>query len=582
MISVYNPDIKSYSKSAIAAIESGWISNHGIYVSKTAELLQSKMGVKYSILMSNGTCATHCLFLALKYKYPEIKKIYVPNNCYIAAVNSAMMEYSKADISVMKMDEHTWNIKTDEKYIRTLEPNSAVLIVHNMGNIINVPRLKRIRPDIIFVEDNCEGLFGKYEGIYSGTSLSTLCSSVSFYGNKTITSGEGGAFLTQDEEVYHYIKRVYSQGMSDTKFLHDVHAYNYRMTNVQAAFLYDQLTDIDCILSNKRKVFDTYKRLFLPLVQRGKVKLFELEPDTENADWIFAVRIVGNPKSISETTQFFNENGIDIRPFFYPINKHAHFTDIITSDETADVLNREVLMIPSSPTITQKEQGYVVAIVASYIDKFVNTHILPVSLGEAIDKLTILDIKCSEIRDGRKADVMKEYNLLMEKLTPYVNRYTELYETMKRTNKVIWDMMDTLRDGDKENPEYLTVCKKCIEYNDIRFRIKSKINYISNSVLKEQKSYKVTRIYIRIPNKIENISVFIKPIRHLSFIYDEIHIYANAENMLELSGAFSYDQTIIFDNCDPGVTDAYVFPNGSYTHSEICAIFKISEQEFDI
>jgi perosamine synthetase len=582
MISVYNPDIKSYSKSAIAAIESGWISNHGEYVSKTAELLQSKMGVTHSILMSNGTCATHCLFLAVKYKYPEIKKIYVPNNCYIAAINSALMEYDKSALCVMKMDEHTWNINTDEEYVQRLDPNSAVLIVHNMGNIINVPRLKRIRPDLIFVEDNCEGLFGKYEGIYSGTSAATLCSSVSFYGNKTITSGEGGAFLTQDEEVYHYIKRVYSQGMSDTKFLHDVHAYNYRMTNVQAAFLYDQLNDIDCILSNKRKVFKTYTHLLLPLVQRGKVKVFELEPDTENADWIFAIRIVGNPKSISETNQFFNENGIDIRPFFYPINKHAHFIDMITSDETADVLNREVIMIPSSPTITQKEQGYVVAIVASYIDKFVNTHILPVSLGEAIDKLTILDIKCSEIRDGRKAEVMKEYNMLMEKLKPYVNRYIKLYETMKRTNKVIWDMMDTLRDGDKENPEYLTVCKKCIEYNDIRFRIKSKINYISNSVLKEQKSYKVTRIYIRIPNKIENISVFINPIRHLSFIYDEIHIYANTENMLELSSVFNYDPTILFYGVDPDVTGAYDFTETRYTHSEICATFKISEQEFDI
>ena len=151
---------------------------------------------------------------------------------------------------------------TDEKYIKSLEENSAILIVHNLGNIINVPRLKRIRPDLIFVEDNCEGMFGKYEDIFSGMSESSLCSSCSFYGNKIITTGEGGAFFTQDEKVYNYIKSVYSQGMSETKYLHNLQAYNYRMTNIQAGFLYEQLNDIDNILLNKNKIFKKYD-LFL-------------------------------------------------------------------------------------------------------------------------------------------------------------------------------------------------------------------------------------------------------------------------------------------------------------------------------
>jgi perosamine synthetase len=70
---------------------------------------------------------------------------------------------------------------------------------------------------------------------------------LSFYGNKIITTGEGGAFLTNEQNVYEYIKKVYSQGMSNIRYLHNVHAYNYRMTNIQAAFLYDQLNDIDSI-----------------------------------------------------------------------------------------------------------------------------------------------------------------------------------------------------------------------------------------------------------------------------------------------------------------------------------------------
>ena len=187
MINIYDPDIAPYTKSAIDAINSGWISNHGIYVEKSKELIQTTFNIKHAILMANGTCATHCLFLALKYKHPTINTIYVPNNAYVAAWNAALMTYEQSQLRVMKMDENTWNIDTDE--ITDLQPNSAVLIVHNLGNIINVPKLAEQRPDLVFIEDNCEGFTGKYSGMYAGTSNTTLCSSASFYGNKIITTG---------------------------------------------------------------------------------------------------------------------------------------------------------------------------------------------------------------------------------------------------------------------------------------------------------------------------------------------------------------------------------------------------------
>jgi perosamine synthetase len=367
IISIYKPNISLYSSSSIEAINSEWISNHGIFVEKATQKLSHYLTCKYVILMSNGTCATHCLFLAIKYKYPEIKKIYVPNNAYVAAWNSALMVYNAQELEVMKMNLDTWNIETDENYIQTLDKNSAVLIVHNLGNIIDVPRLKKIRPDLIFVEDNCEGLFGKYNGIYSGTSDDILCASISFYGNKIITTGEGGAFLTNHQDIYEHIKKVYSQGMSSVRYLHDVHAYNYRMTNIQAAFLYEQLNDIENILSNKKQIFKNYETLFEPLISAGKIALFKKEDNTENAHWIFAIRIIGNNKSIEETTEFFKIHNVDIRPFFYPINKHGHLTNIENNDEITVLLNKEIIMIPSSPTITMDEQKQVVDVVKMFL-----------------------------------------------------------------------------------------------------------------------------------------------------------------------------------------------------------------------
>ena len=366
MINIYNPDIKNYKKSALNAIEEGWISNHGKYIELANNKLKEITQTKYSILMANGTCTTHCLFLSLKFKYPNINKIYVPNNCYIAAWNSALMEYNINQLEVMKMDIDTWNISTNEEYINSLDKNCAVLIVHNLGNIINVPKLKKIRPDLIFVEDNCEGIFGKYENIYSGMSDSSLCSSCSFYGNKIITTGEGGAFFTQDEEVYNYIKCIYSQGMSDIKYLHKLHAYNYRMTNIQAGFLFDQLNDIDNILTNKYKIFENYNELLKELVELGKVQLMKIDEDTINAPWIYALRIINNDKTIEETTQFFKDNEIDIRPFFYPINIHTHLKSIKNDDNISYKLNKEIIMIPSSPDITYEEQKRVVETVYKF------------------------------------------------------------------------------------------------------------------------------------------------------------------------------------------------------------------------
>ena len=135
---------------------------------------------------------------------------------------------------------------------------------------------------------------------------------------------------------------------------------------------------------------------------------------------------------------------------------------------------------------------------------------LPVSIGEAVDKLTILDIKLEKITDSRKNDVKKEYDMLYVHLEPIIIKYNDLYQTMKRVNLIIWDQMDILRDGNVDEAQYLKKCKECIEYNDIRFRVKNKINYVSKSLLKEQKSYKINRLIIVINKESNNNEIFLK------------------------------------------------------------------------
>ena len=179
-------------------------------------------------------------------------------------------------------------------------------------------------------------------------------------------------------------------------------------------------------------------------------------------------------------------------------------------------------------------------------------YLLPVSLGEAIDKLSILQIKCENITDARKLDVEKEYSALYEILKDFVVKYAELYESMLATNRVIWQQMDVLRDGDHDisDVEYTKLCRECIVTNDIRYRIKNKINLISNSELREQKSYKIRRFSMRIEVGDEDLLLFIEPIRRLSYIYDEIHVISS-KDLSVIRDTFHYDNTIICGGCTP-------------------------------
>ena len=177
---------------------------------------------------------------------------------------------------------------------------------------------------------------------------------------------------------------------------------------------------------------------------------------------------------------------------------------------------------------------------------------LPTSIGEAIDKLTILDIKLERITDAnRKADVQREHDALLKhsELTDFVQTHADLYNTMKKANAIIWDMMDVLRT-DISTEEYLKTCKDCIEFNDIRFRIKARINQASNSELREQKSYKATVFKLAIMGLHESHAPIVKrimrrPLQYYGILYDEVQMTAddNGANVIVNLNDFSHIMT---------------------------------------
>lgn len=358
MIPIYKPWTCNY-KCAKEALESGWISSQGSYIKEAEFALTKYNNWKNFILMNNGTTATHAIFLALKEFHPEVTTIYVPNNVYVAVWNCALMVYPKSALKVMPITDDLC-IPTDDDFLNSLDVNSAIVIVHNVGNIIDIHKIKKTRPDIILIEDMCEGLFGKYEnGTYVGSDLNVLCSSVSFFANKNITSGEGGGIATQNDDVAHFIRRIINQGNTTQRYIHDILAYNYRPTNIQAAILLDQLEHLDDILEHKRTIFEKYSKAF------KDINNIYLPRTANNANWMFCLQIKNN-ESFIKVEQYCKENGIDIRPFFYDIYTHKHLIDIKKLDNRINKISNEVIIIPSYPELSNEEQKKIIDVIIKY------------------------------------------------------------------------------------------------------------------------------------------------------------------------------------------------------------------------
>jgi perosamine synthetase len=348
MISVYEPYSSTNMKKYVnKAIDSSWISSNGEFLEKAEESLKEICGVKYALLVNNGTAATHLVSRSLYKFIKDYDRILIPSACYIAAYNSLIYDNkSGSKIECVDLDEQTWNMK-----LENITDRDVVFAVHNLGNIINIPELVK-RTGCVTVEDNCEGFFGRYEDYNSGSR--SLCSSLSFYGNKNITCGEGGAFITDDKNVYDFANKLRGQGQGKTRFIHDELGYNYRMTNIQAAILLSQLENVDIIHEEKKRVFERYQKNLNSL---DGVRVQKMEKNTEHSYWMFGVWF-DNLDFYEEAREYFHSHGIDTRPMFYPHTSHAHL-NLKGSTVSSTIINSKVVVFPSYPDLTDKQVDYI-------------------------------------------------------------------------------------------------------------------------------------------------------------------------------------------------------------------------------
>lgn len=347
MIPIYKPYLNGNEKKYVNdCLESTWISSKGEYIKKFEVGIKNYVGVNFSSSCSNGTTALDLAFKALDIK--EGDEIITSSFTYVASTNAILI--NQATPVFIDIEEDSWNLDINLIENKITSKTKAILISNIYGYLPNIEKLKFIcdKFGIFLIEDAAESLGASFKGQKSGCfgHISTF----SFFGNKTITTGEGGMVLTNDKKLYDKVEVLKNQGNSKTKtYYHDTLGFNYRMTNIQAAIGLAQLEQLEIILSKKREIFNFYFDRLSPYLSFQK----PINKDVNPSYWIIAV-LFDNFKQKENVVKSLLKNKIEYRPLFHPVD------ELVFYDEDKSLINTKKLYkngicLPSYPDLKIEE-----------------------------------------------------------------------------------------------------------------------------------------------------------------------------------------------------------------------------------
>jgi perosamine synthetase len=334
------------------ALQSTWISG-GKYVDRLEADLAEFCGAPYVISSSNGTTALHMVFLALGVGQGD--EVVVPGFAFMAAANVAL--HMGARPVFTEVDPNRWCM-TAENVEKCLSPKTKVIVpIHTYGNVCDIDPIKQLADEhrVAVVEDAAEALGSRYKGRMAGTIAPTGV--FSFQATKTITTGEGGAVATGDANLRDRMRLFRNHGMDVRRYWHEVAGHNFRLTNLQAALGCAQLEQIDRIVAERNRMYLSYKRCLEPC--QGAT-LQEFSSEVEPVVWAIAVKLNTSafPQGRDTVIEQLRELGIETRPGFYSAGMMPHLYGTAPLP-ICDDLSRQVLSLPSSPTLTEEEIEYV-------------------------------------------------------------------------------------------------------------------------------------------------------------------------------------------------------------------------------
>ena len=361
MIPVAEPLIGAKEKEYVnKCLETGWISSSGSYVKEFEKRCASFSKARYGISTCNGTVALHLALLAANVKKGD--EVIVPTLTFISTANAVLFTGAKPIFVDSQKD--TWNMDPDLIEQSITKNTKAIIPVHLFGHPADMDPIKKVarKYNLIIIEDTAEAHGAEYKGKPVGTlgDLGTF----SFYGNKIITTGEGGMVLTNNKDFSDKIRILRDHGMSpEKKYVHNVVGYNYRLTNVQAAIGLAQMEKINSIIASKIKIAEAYNN---GLSKASTITLPVNKNWAKNIYWLYSIILRKNYKiSRDRLIKELKLEGIDSRPMFPTVHKQPIYN---TADElpVAQELSEMGITLPSSPVLKLSQIKKIISVILKF------------------------------------------------------------------------------------------------------------------------------------------------------------------------------------------------------------------------
>lgn len=338
-------------------LKTNWISSQGSYVTHFEKKLAKIFDMNHCLAVSNGTVALHLALESLNIGAGD--EVITTNLTFGATVNSII--HSGAKPVLVDVDKNTWNIDPTLIEAAITSKTKAIMPVHLYGNPCDMTEIMAIAAKHnIFVIEDCAESLGAMVGTRPTGSFGDL-STVSFFANKVVTTGEGGALQVNNKAVYLKAKQLRDHGMQpDQRYWHDVVGYNYRLTNIQAAIGCAQLEQLEDFTKKRIERFQLYHDLF-----EGCEHIQEQHICSGNisANWLYTICLKGDfSDKRDQLISYLKLKGIETRPIFYPMNEMPAFKNYVDPGEFP--ISRSVsysgISLPSSLSMTIEESKAVV------------------------------------------------------------------------------------------------------------------------------------------------------------------------------------------------------------------------------
>jgi perosamine synthetase len=352
MIPVSEPDIGEKEIDYVDdAVRSGWVSSHGEYISRFENNFKSYIGTKYGLTTSNGTTALHLALSAIGIKSGD--EVIVPDLTFISPVNAVL--YNNGTPILCDINKENWCLDTEKLEKLITKKTKAIIVVHLYGNSADMDRIMEIKEkyNLYVIEDTAEALGTDYKNRRLGSFGDVGC--FSFYGNKTMTTGEGGFCTTDNEDIYRMMSILRDHGMiPENRYWHDYIGYNYRMTNLQAALGVAQLERLDYFITKKRKIAEEYRNNLIDYVTTHPIS-----NKYSGTYWLYSI-LTKDKNERDLLIGFLYKRGIDTRRFFYPVHLMPPYTGLAEHNYPISVDTSERgLNLPSSVKLTDDEIQYI-------------------------------------------------------------------------------------------------------------------------------------------------------------------------------------------------------------------------------